>query len=102
MELAGGVTIKYIGGVSPLLLVVDSCSNNEIVAANYGVLGAIVASSFGRWFMMSIVIFNISSVGHCLTSTTPLLLTPHLVQLSRLVFLSDGNRLLLFILNTRA
>ena len=61
MELAGAVRVGFIGGFSSLLLVVASCSGNEIVATNYGVMGAFVASSFGRWFMVPIFIFNINS-----------------------------------------
>ena len=48
MELVGGVRVKPIGGIPSLLLVVAYCYGNEIVVANCGVLGAIVASTFGR------------------------------------------------------
>ena len=61
MELAGGVRVELVGGFSSLLLVVASCSGNEIVVANCGVLGAVVASTFGRWFMVPIFIFNINN-----------------------------------------
>jgi hypothetical protein len=61
VELASGVTMKYVDDSSSLLLVVASCSSIEIVAANCGVLGVVVASLFGRWLMVPIFIFNISS-----------------------------------------
>ena len=50
--------VELIGGFSSLLLVVASCSSNEIVAANCGVLRAVVASTFGCYFMVPIFIFN--------------------------------------------
>ena len=45
-----------------LHLVVASCSNNEILSANYGVLGAVVTSTFGHWFMVPFFNFNIKNV----------------------------------------
>ena len=44
-----------------LLLVVASCSDNEIVVVKYGILGAIVTLAFGHQLMMLIFIFNINS-----------------------------------------
>jgi hypothetical protein len=46
MELVGGMRVELIDGFSSLL-VVASCSINEIVATKCGVLGTIVASTFG-------------------------------------------------------
>jgi hypothetical protein len=46
--------------VISLLLVVASCSDNEIVVVNYGVLGAIVTLAFGHQLMMVNFIFNIN------------------------------------------
>ena len=43
------------------LLVVVSCSSNEIVATKCGVLGPVVALALGRRFMLPIFIFNIHS-----------------------------------------
>jgi hypothetical protein len=61
VELVDGVRVELVGGFSSHLLVVASCSGNEIVATNYDVLGAFVASSFGHWLMVPIFIFNINS-----------------------------------------
>ena len=70
--------VELIGGFSSLLLVVASCSSNEIVAANCGVLRAVVASTFGCYFMVPIFIFNTTVFFyHCLNSTSALLLKPY-------------------------
>ena len=89
LEIAGGVRVDLIGGFSSFLLMVESCSNNEIVAAKCGLLGAFIASTFGRWFMVPIFGFNINN----LWSSSYLFLLHHclhriLVQPSGLVFIS--------------
>ena len=61
MEIAGGMRVELIGGFSSLLLVVAFCSVDEIVAIDCGVLGAIVASTFGYQFMLPTFIFNINN-----------------------------------------
>ena len=58
MELASGVIVELMGGFSSLLMVA-SCSNNEIVDENYGVLGAVVAIEHQS--MVPIFIFNFNN-----------------------------------------
>ena len=48
MELVGGARVKLVGGILSLLVVVAYCYGNKNVVANCGVLGAILASTFGR------------------------------------------------------
>ena len=60
MELGCGVRWNSLVVLS-FLLVIASCSDNEILVANCDVLGAVVMSTLGRQFMMSNFIFNINS-----------------------------------------
>jgi len=81
VKLGGGVRVELIGGFSSLLLVVASCSCNEIVVANCGVLGAVVSSMFGRYFLVPIFIFNFNINTFffimAFNSTSALLLKPY-------------------------
>ena len=92
--------VELVSDFSSLLLVIASYFGNEIVLANHGVLRVVVASTFGCWFGVPIIIFNINTF-RLLPFLYFYIITYIVVQPSGLVFRSDSHRLLLFILNMR-